>query len=204
MHPPLYYLILKIFSNVFIYLNISENYIIIGRITSLLPFYLLFIISLTKIRKEFGWLTAGLFALTVITMPQLINFTVEIRMYGWAMFFVTTSYIFFYNILKEKHVTISWIMITILTICSAYTHYFSGIRSGVLYLILLIYFIRNNKSQIKYWFSSSLISILCFCPWIPNLIKQIFMIMEYFGLNNECSKSYRFYILYFFTCKSND
>ena len=63
---------------------------------------------------------------------------------------------------------------TILTICSAYTHYFSGITSGVLYLILLIYFIRNNKSQIKYWFSSSLISILCFCPWIPNLIKQIF------------------------------
>ena len=91
MHPPLYYLILKIFSNVFIYLNISKNYIIIGRITSLLPFYLLFIISLTKIRKEFGWLTAGLFALSVKTMPQLINFTVEIRMYGWAMFFVTTS-----------------------------------------------------------------------------------------------------------------
>lgn len=173
VHPPLYYIIYHIFVEIFFLTNITQDYIIIGKFVSLLPFYLLFIIALTKIRKNFGWLITGLFTLTLIAMPQMMNYAVEIRMYSWGMFFVTTSFIICYDILKQNKQIISWVLLTCLTICSFYTHYFSALASVILYLFLLIYFIKNNKQQLKIWIVSVIITIIAFIPWITNVLNQI-------------------------------
>ncbi len=127
---------------------------------------------MTKIRKEFGWLTTGLFSLTLIAMPQMMNYAVELRMYSWGLFFVTSSFIVSYNILKNENKLMSWTILTILTIFSSYMHYFSLLTSAT-YIILLLNLIKNNKSEIKYWIVSSVICIVGFIPWSLNTINQI-------------------------------
>ena len=168
VHPLLYYLIFKVFIKIFTFLDVA----VVGKIVSLIPLYLIGILSITKVRKNFGFLTAGLFFLCITSMPQLMLYGVEIRMYSWALFFVTASFIYSYDIIKNPNLK-TWIIITVLTICSAYTHYFSAVASFSIYIVLLIYLIRNDKEQIKYWFLSGLIAVLAFLPWAFIVMGQI-------------------------------
>ena len=43
----------------------------------------------TKIRKNFGWLTAGIFALCIVCMPQLMNFYTQLRMYSCCLLYTS-------------------------------------------------------------------------------------------------------------------
>ncbi len=171
VHPVLYYLILKGFYKIFSFIGFT-NIAIIGRIVSLIPFYLLGILSLTKIRKNFGMLTSGIFFLCICSMPQLMLYSVEIRMYSWGLFFVTASFVYCYEIIKDSSFK-NWFILTVLTIASAYTHYFSAIASFSLYLMLLIYVIRNKRQLFKNWFISAIVSILAFVPWVFVVLGQV-------------------------------
>lgn len=164
VHPPLYYLIYKFFIKIMNFVNFKDI-IAIGRFVSLLPVYLLFALSLTKIRKNFGWLTAGIFTLTLISMPQLMNFFIELRMYGWGLFFVTTSFILINDMMIEKESdNIKWILLTLLTLASLYTHYYVAIASALIYLCLLVYLIKNNKDEIKKWLISVIVIVIGYIP----------------------------------------
>lgn len=171
VHPFLYYLILGFFYKIFSFVGFSDI-VIIGRIVSLIPFYLLGILAFTKIRKNFGILTAGIFFLCITSMPQLMLYAVEIRMYSWGLFFVTTSLVYCYEIIKDSTIK-KWIILTILTIASAYTHYFSAVASFIIYLMLLIYILRNNKSLFKNWMVSAVVAIGIFLPWIYIVSNQV-------------------------------
>ncbi len=166
VHPPLYYLIYEGF-----YKILGLNPIIVGKFTSLLPFYLIITLAFTKVRKNWGWLTCGLFAFCIITMPQLMNYAVELRMYSWGLFFVTASFIYAHEILENSNLK-NWAILTILTIASAYTHYFSAIASFVIYLFLLSQVIKNKK-ELKKYFASAIIAIISFTPWLVILKQQL-------------------------------
>jgi uncharacterized membrane protein len=168
VHPLLYYFIFKGFLKIFTFLDAA----VVGKIVSLVPIYLIGLLSITKVRKNFGYLTAGIFFLCITTMPQLMIYSVEIRMYTWGLFFVTASFIYMYEICKNPNLK-NWSILTFLTICSAYTHYFSAIASFGIYLVLLIYLIKNNKEQLKNWFISAIISVIAFLPWIFVVLGQI-------------------------------
>ncbi|WP_299524433.1 hypothetical protein [uncultured Methanobrevibacter sp.] len=171
VHPPLYYLIYKAFYKIGVLFGI--NPIIIGKFTSLLPFYLILGLSATKIRKNFGYLTAGIFAFCIVSMPQLMNFAVELRMYSWGLFFITASFIYVYEIMNNNSNLKNWAILTILTIASAYTHYFSAVASFVIYGLLLLYLIKNNRSELKKWIISAAIAVLSYLPWLFILKQQV-------------------------------
>lgn len=168
VHPLLYYIIFKAFIKIFTFLDVA----VVGKIVSLIPIYLIGILSITKVRKNFGLLTAGLFFLCIASMPQLMLYGVEIRMYSWGLFFVTATFIYSYDIIKNPNLK-TWIILTALTICSAYTHYFSAVASFGIYIVLLVYLIRNDKGQIKYWLLSGIIAVLAFLPWAFVVLGQI-------------------------------
>ena len=81
-----------------------------------MPIYLLMALSLIKIRKNFGMLTAGLFIFCLVTMPMFIQYALEVRMYSWSIFFVTTSFIFIYEII-ERNSYKNWIILYTLFFC---------------------------------------------------------------------------------------
>lgn len=194
VHPLLYYLILRFFLIIAMFFNIT-NLVAVSKFVSLIPIYLTLIIGCYYLKKHFNILTAGVFALCITSMPQLMIYSVEVRMYSWALFFLTASFLIIYDIVKSNSIK-KWIILTILTICSCYTHYFSALTSGVLYLLFLLYIIRNNKNLLKSWFCSAIISAISFGLWIPILLKQANGVYNNFWIDPVSGKSIITYVYY--------
>ncbi len=170
VHPILYYLIYRLFVHIFNIFNYTDV-AVIGKVVSLIPLYLLFILSLTKIKKNFGMLAAGIFSLCIISMPQMMVYSVELRMYSWALFFVTATFVYAYGAVNNPSIK-NWAILIVLTVCSMYTHYFALLAVGCIYLVMLIHLIKNNRELIKMWLVSAVISLLSFSLWIPQLLIQ--------------------------------
>lgn len=196
VHPILYYLILKVFIKFFALFNYN-NIFAIGVLVSLIPIYLLLVLCATKVRKHWGILTAGIFALCITSMPHFMEYAIEIRMYSWGLFFVTASFIYVYEIIKDSNWK-KWAILTALTICSAYTHYFTAIASIMIYLSLLIYILYRKRELVKIWFISTLISILSYVPWLFIVYKQFVEVNNNFWINPitfDTVVSYVYYVL---------
>ena len=81
VHPPLYYMIVKLF------LTIGgagglETQITLAKLASVFSFGLCVLLSAVKIRKNFGLFASGVFSFLLVSMPQLSGYLVEMRMYG--------------------------------------------------------------------------------------------------------------------------
>lgn len=93
VHPPLYYCIVKSFMELCKLITPGAETVIMAKLASILPYGLLMLYSVTFIRRRFGMFVAGLFSFCILAMPQLSAYTVEVRMYGWALFFVTAAFL---------------------------------------------------------------------------------------------------------------
>ena len=100
VHPPLYYWYLKFFHDIGKVLVPAASSIVLCKLASMLPFVGIFVYTLTAIRKNFGLHIAGLFWFLVMTMPQISNYTVEIRMYSLALFFITAAFVHSYELVR--------------------------------------------------------------------------------------------------------
>jgi len=170
VHPLGYYIGLKLFKKLCFMINFTDVEAI-SIIFSLIPMYLLYILSATKIRKNFGLLTAGIFSLCIISMPILMKYATEVRMYSWGLFFVTICFLYMWEIKKNSNFK-NWALFTIFTICSAYTHYFTAVTCGVMYLIIFLY-VFKDKVELKKWVLSVIMAILAYSSWIPYAFSQV-------------------------------
>ena len=93
VHPPLYYLMVKAAVELVHLFAPGADAVIICKVVSVLPYLALLGYSLTLIRKKYGWLCSGLFSFCILAMPQMANYTTEIRMYGFALFFITAAFL---------------------------------------------------------------------------------------------------------------
>lgn len=93
VHPPLYYCIVKLFVDLCKLIKPGIGTVIPAKIVSVLPYFILLIYAVTFMRKRFGLFVGGLFLFCVTAMPQLPAYTVEVRMYGWALLFVTAAFL---------------------------------------------------------------------------------------------------------------
>ena len=98
VHPPLYYWYLKLFHDIGKVLVPAASSIVLCKLASMLPFVGIFVYTLTAIRKNLGLHIAGLFWFLIMTMPQISNYTVEIRMYSLALFFITAAFVHSYEL----------------------------------------------------------------------------------------------------------
>ena len=159
VHPPLYYIILKIFCKIFNPLD-NLSFVLLGKVVSLLPVALLLAFSFTKIKKEFGILTAGIFSFSLVSSLGVMTYATVIRMYSWGLFFITIQLAFVYDIIHRKDTRLAWIIFTIASICATYTHYFAAIASIIIYLVLFAYLLHKNKKELKKWIASAIVSFV--------------------------------------------
>lgn len=101
VHPPLYYCMVKLFVDLCKLIVPGAGTIIPAKIVSVLPYFILLIYAVTLIRRRFGLFTGGLFLFCVTAMPQLPAYTVEMRMYGWALLFVTAAFLHAYELVAD-------------------------------------------------------------------------------------------------------
>lgn len=182
VHPPLYYCVTKFFVDLCKLIIPGAGTVIPAKIVSVVPYFILLLYSVTFLRKRFGIFTGGLFLFCVISMPQLSAYTVEVRMYGWAMLFVTAAFFHAYGCVEEdRRGRSSCFHGTALVLCglaAAYTQYFACVAVVMVYLYVLVVFWLRDKRRIKAWILYVAISIAGYVPWLFALAGQLSAVRE--------------------------
>lgn len=171
VHPPMYYLYLKVMT----VLLFGMDFVVACKVASFLPLIGIYILSLTWIRKRYGFGLAGVFALLITLMPQLSNYYVEIRMYSFALFFVTLAGCFAVDIIQETEVPkAKYIGFFLCCIVTAYTQYFACVAVIALYMMLFLAgAIKKDKGRIRKTLIMAGLSVVSYLPWLPVFYKQI-------------------------------
>ncbi|GAB4219746.1 MAG: hypothetical protein Fur009_7310 [Candidatus Microgenomates bacterium] len=162
-HPPLYYWLMKLWTNIFGLSEISLRMPSI--IFSLLTGYFIYKIGIHLKDEKLGFWSAILFLFN----PLIIYYSQEARMYMMATFLTAGSFYYFLLIQKKsRHDNLLiLILFNLFLILSFYTFY------GSVFLILtyLVYFLLKKK---KYYFQLTTILFLIFLILIsPLLFYQV-------------------------------
>jgi len=171
-HPPLHYILLKAWTDVFGYSEFSLRFISA-------VFSVLSIILFHRIAKMLFSEKVALLAAAILMMSRYhIDFAQEARCYALMGFLVLLSMYFFIRLWK----TPTWGSYTGYVLASAamlYNHYYAPfIIIAQNMFILTMYFYRKPIlwKHIMYWFVGQALIGLCFTPWISVLRKAIYKI----------------------------
>lgn len=201
VHPPLYYCIVKLFADLCKLIVPEVGTIISVKLVSVLPYFILMIYAVTFLRKRFGLFVGGMFLFCVTAMPQLPAYTVEMRMYGWALLFVTAALLHGYA-LTESYVncnsgsekigagvaastetaagrhSLHGAAFVLYGLAAAYTQYFACVAVVMVYLFVLLAFWFRDRRRIREWFLYVAISVVCYVPWLFALAGQLEAVSE--------------------------
>ncbi|MCM1122864.1 MAG: hypothetical protein NC416_09795 [Eubacterium sp.] len=215
VHPPLYYCIVKFLVDLCKLISTQTNPVVIAKMVSVLPYFILFLYSVTFIRRRFGIFTGGLFLFCTISMPQLSAYTVEVRMYSWALLFVTAAFLHAYGIVtccdvrekieqnaeqnigqnvgqnisqnvgqsagqssRERLRRLHAAALVCYGLAAAYTQYFACVAVIMVYLYVLVVFLRKDRGRIREWLVCVAVSIVGYIPWLYALFGQITAVNE--------------------------
>lgn len=199
VHPPFYYWYLKFFvqmGSLIIGPLTKESVVALAKLASLLPMAGLWGLAAVKISRQFNLFVAGIFIFCVYTMPQLTAYGMEIRMYALALFLVTLSFFFAYDIYVTRK-TRYFAGLFISGILVAYTHYFSCL--GIVFLYLLLGFmIRKDKAAVKKWLFAMGASVLAYLPWLGILLRQFLQVKGNYWIPPLTWKSFAGCVKYIF------
>ena len=201
VHPPLYYLILKFAMDVFGLFGISSHNLYAVRLVSIFPYLIIMIISYVKIRKEYGWLTAGLFMLSIGVMTQFFFYFLIARMYSWSILFMLIAFIYTKEIYTKGNLKY-WVIVSLASVLCAYTHYFAAISAVCLYLIIIYYVLTKNRTQLKNLCISVAIAVLLYSYWISTLLSQLNAIFQGFWVPRVTFKSLILDLGYYAYCNN--
>ena len=174
VHPPLYYLLVKLALMMNEVTGGLLHQVTVAKLTSVLPFALAMVLSATEIRKQFGLFSAGLFSFLLVSMPQLPDYTVEVRMYGYALLFVLAGMLCAYRIVKESFAShvFSFAGLTLCALAACYTHYFACVAACMIYVYLLVGLIRA-KAMRKKWLPFLASGMVCAAGYLPWLLQVV-------------------------------
>ena len=173
VHPPLYYCIVKLFVDLCKLVNPGIGTVIPAKIVSVLPYFILLIYAVTFMRKRFGLFVSGLFLFCVTAMPQLPAYTVEVRMYGWALLFVTAAFLHAGELVQTQKRLLHGAALTLYGLAAAYTQYFACVAVVMVYLWVLFVFWSRDRRRIREWFFYVAISVIGYVPWLFALAGQL-------------------------------
>lgn len=160
-HPPLYFLFLKIWSNIFGYTELALRSF--SLISGLLSIKVLFSILKDNFKSKF---TNWTILILVLFNPFLFYYFTEARMYTFA--FLLAILCFKYWLKYQEHKIFKYydfLYFTIASVALLYTHYY-----GVFFFVALgIYDLIKNG--LSYKLLNYSIPIIIFSPWI-FIIKQ--------------------------------
>lgn len=168
VHPPLYYLITKCFTYV-----LGDSLLAL-KLVSIVPMILCMTWGACMIRRRFGFRAALLFDFFLGAIPCTMEYAVQIRMYSWAIFFITFMGLWAYEAYAENR----WLYfagVAVTSTAAAYTHYFAFVSAIWIYgfLFLALLFTPGKRKGLVKWLVSVLASLVCYVPWMPYMKIQV-------------------------------
>lgn len=199
VHPPIYYIILKTCIDIVHFVFPKFNVIYIAKLASFIPYILIFIVCNTKVKNLWGNNVASLCMLCSVGFPNVLNSILEIRMYGWSMFFVFSAFLEFCFVIKYEK-TENWLLFMFYSLFAAYTHYFACVAVALFYIAALIYFlVKKDGAQLKNWFLVAIFTVLLYLPWFLVLITQLVTIKGGYWIEKPKLVDIKDFLIYAFT-----
>lgn len=190
--PPLYNILLKISTDIFGYS------VPVMKLTSVVPMIITMILSATVVRKRHGLKTSVLFTIALFTMPNLLFYGVEIRMYSLGFLFATASGIYAYEFICDYSKK-NLIIFTIVSVLAGYSHHFAFVSVGFVYLFMLIYYFVKDRENIKRWFICLLLTFILYAPCLVVTLKQLKSVSGYFSMPDVTLSVFIKYMRYPYT-----
>lgn len=178
VHPPLYYFILKFFVDFIKIIMSSINVIVVAKIISFSSIIAIFYFFVYKMPKIADKLISGFLLLAMFSFNPFEEFSITIRMYGYALLFCVLCLYYTIKIIKENN-SRDWRFFVLFFELSAYTHYFGLIASAGLLLYLLIYFFIKDRKNFITALYYTIFCIVIYVPWLTVLCCQFAYIKSY-------------------------
>jgi len=164
-HPPLYYLWLKMFAEIFGYSGPVYHF------ASYVPFLTGIILAVTLVRKHIGKMPAAFFVIISGLSSSCVQFNMEIRMYGLAFIGIFGCFYCAYRIMDEDRLP-AWAGIVFWALVAAYSHYYALVAAGIMMFVTFVSaFIKyRGKEWIKGVMAMS-VFIAAYAPWLAQLFR---------------------------------
>ncbi|MDE6056039.1 MAG: glycosyltransferase family 39 protein, partial [Lachnospiraceae bacterium] len=174
VHPPLYYLIVKCFVLLF------GDTFLVYKAVSIIPMVLTMLLAVSHIRPWWGERAAVLFLIMVNAIPCVLEYVVQMRMYSWALFFVTWAGLSAYGMCMKEDKQIGkccCIQLTAASLLGCYTHTYAMLSCVCIYMLLCVCVLLQCRKR-KDWIllkvsllSGSTVAV-CYLPWLVILLRQ--------------------------------
>ncbi|MCK4745229.1 glycosyltransferase family 39 protein [Candidatus Parcubacteria bacterium] len=174
VHPPLYYVLLKIWGTLFGFSDIVLRSFSVFLSMLLIAVFYFFAKESIKDKKM-------LFPLLFLASinPFLRQFAQEARMYMLFAVFTLLSAFFFWRLIKKKEFfkNRDWLYFSIFSSLSFLTHYFSLFVFISFFAALFLFYFQKQKLKLKeifcFYMKFFAIPIITFILWLPFFVKQI-------------------------------
>ncbi len=171
VHPPLYYLLLQGWANLF-----NDWGVVLRLLSAILLGCAVFVSGLLS-RKLFNARTAIITLPFIAFCPLLLRYGFELRMYSLAALIgVAATYVLVCAVgaKSKKKQYILYLAYALLVAAGMYTHYYMALL-WVAHFTWLIWQAKLSKKPIikSPWFLAFILSIVLYIPWMPSLFHQI-------------------------------
>lgn len=171
VHPPLYYYYCKLF------FDITNESLWVQKFITVIPQVGTYALIATVFRKKFGDVATFLSLIFFTCIPCTMEFSVQVRMYSLALFFVTLCGVFAYEAYVDNTKR-AWIWLAVGALGAAYTHYFAFVSIIVIVGFLFLAILCNKRALLKPWMISALCMIVGYLPWAKFFIYQVTRVRE--------------------------
>jgi 4-amino-4-deoxy-L-arabinose transferase-like glycosyltransferase len=166
LHPPLYYLGLKLFTALFGLNPITLRFFsVLGVLSTILLGYF-------AGQRIFGKQGALYFCLMLISLPMLAVYSHQARMYTWAAFSITGVFIYSYLFIKTGK-NRDLVLLFVFTLIAMYIHYYSMVAAFVANMYVFLHLLWAKNKKWPHHLFSLLFAALLFLPWFFMFIIQV-------------------------------
>ena len=159
-HPPLYYLWLKVFGDLF------GHTVTVYHAASLVPFLGGILFAVTLLQKHFGKVPAGFFVIVSGLGAACIQYNLEVRMYSLAFAGLAFASYCAYRVIcaGEKK---AWIGMVVWGLVAAYSHYYGLVAAGILVFCtgVAVWLKNRGKTWLKGMWAVAAF-LVGYTPWL--------------------------------------
>jgi len=197
VHPPLYYLLLRLWTHLF-----GDSRVAL-RVPSALAAMGLVAHGAVSVRRIWSVRTGFLYALLVATSPGIVSFSQEARMYTLAAFFVTGAVLHGLLAMSDgRRRDLVWF--GFFSWAASLTHYFGLVAAGVNCLSLLIMAGLRQRNRARPLALAALVAAVFYLPWLLPFTRQLATVSHGFWIPPTSMSLFRFGLVAPFAYKFED
>lgn len=166
VHPPLYYILVKLIGGILGYQGAVFHLI------SLIPYGVILVLALTVIWEQYGKPVSLMLITLASLLPTAVQYNVEVRMYSWGALFVLLSYMFLRRMLSQNRLGCA-VGFVLFSLAAAYTHYYCLISVAFFYLALIVTALLNRRAFLKKTLLICAVTVVGYLPWFFTLLQTL-------------------------------